>query len=75
MRWVQTSLQVLEYVLSFGGLLVTYLLAKRRRCGWVLEAVFCFLWVVWAAYYSRWGMGITSVVYTILAVQGWRNWR
>jgi hypothetical protein len=75
MKWLETSLRVLEYILSFGGLLVVHLLAKKKRSGWVLEAVLCFLWVAWATYYNKWGIGVTSLIYAIAAVKGWRNWR
>lgn len=66
---------VLSVVTSIITIVVMQLLARRNRMGWLLSLANQPLWGLLTYLTGAWGLAILNVVMTVIAIQGYRNWR
>lgn len=64
----------LEWIIAALGLASYWMLARRNRFGWVVNAVSQLLWLYVAIATKQWPFVLLSFMYAYLSWRGWRTW-
>ena len=65
----------MEYLAMFLGVLGAWLVARKNRWGFMSWIFSNFLWITFAIINSHWGLLTQMIIFLILAIYGWYNWR
>lgn len=60
--------------LSAGALLCTFLIARKRREGWVVGFLLQGAWITYAIISEQWGFLASATAFAILNAYGWVSW-
>jgi nicotinamide riboside transporter PnuC len=61
---------MIEYLATITGLIALYLISRGIKFGWWLNIVSCILYLIVNFQYGLIGMGLGSIIYLLLSING-----